>query len=78
MVTADRAGDALGATLYRSAKKGKPFRKVGGASGSVGSTGGYSLSFKRPSGGKCKATVTIDADPDSGYEAATRTVTGKC
>jgi len=78
MVTSDRSGDSLGATLYRSAKKGKPFRKIASASGSVGSTGGYALSFKRPSGGKCKATVTIGADPATGYEAATKTVTGKC
>jgi hypothetical protein len=77
-VTLDRAGDTVEATLSRSAKKGKPFRTVGTATGSVDGSGGYALSFKRPKKGKCKATVTIGADPAGGYEAATTTVSGKC
>jgi hypothetical protein len=77
-VASDRSGDPLDATLYRSAKKGKPFRAIGTSSGLVEGAGSYALTFNRPKKGKCRATVAIDADPGSGYEAATTTVTGKC
>jgi hypothetical protein len=77
-VTPDRSGDSLDAAIYRSAKKGKPFRQIGTSSGSVDGSGSYALTLKRPKKGKCKATVSIDADPGSGYEAATTTVSGKC
>ena len=78
MVTAERAGDAVGVTLMRSAKKGKPFRKIGTASAAIDNSGAFNTAFKRPKKGKCKATVTIGADSASGYQAAKKTVSGKC
>jgi hypothetical protein len=75
---AARAGDAVEVTLARSAKKGKPFRAIGEMSAAVGSTGAFNTAFKRPKKGKCKATLSIAAEAASGYQAATKTVTGKC